>query len=160
MTETGTVLAEIGHTLSHLKAWMRPDKVSTPLSNQPGHSQVVHEPLGVVLIIAPWNYPVNLVLTPLIGAIAAGNCAAIKPSEVSARTSGLLARLIPAYLDPDAFAVFEGGAEVSTALLEQRFDHIFFHRQRGDRQDRHDGGSQAPHAGDAGARRQEPVHHP
>jgi aldehyde dehydrogenase (NAD+) len=126
MTETGTVLAEIGHTLSHLKAWMRPDKVSTPLSNQPGHSQVVHEPLGVVLIIAPWNYPVNLVLTPLIGAIAAGNCAAIKPSEVSARTSGLLARLIPAYLDPDAFAVFEGGADVSTALLEQRFDHIFF----------------------------------
>jgi aldehyde dehydrogenase (NAD+) len=105
---------------------MRPDKVSTPLSNQPGHSQVVHEPLGVVLIIAPWNYPVNLVLTPLIGAIAAGNCAAIKPSEVSARTSGLLARLIPAYLDPDAFAVFEGGADVSTALLEQRFDHIFF----------------------------------
>ncbi len=81
MTETGTVLAEIGHTLSHLKAWMRPDKVSTPLSNQPGHSQVVHEPLGVVLIIAPWNYPVNLVLTPLIGAIAAGNCAAIKPSK-------------------------------------------------------------------------------
>jgi aldehyde dehydrogenase (NAD+) len=126
MTETGAVLSEIGHTLSRLKAWMQPEKISTPLSNQPGHSRIVHEPLGVVLIMAPWNYPVNLVLTPLIGAIAAGNCAAIKPSEVSARTSELLARLIPAYLDPDAFEVFEGGADVSTALLEERFDHIFF----------------------------------
>ena len=126
MTETGTVLAEIGHTQSHLKAWMQPKKISTPLSNQPGHSRIVYEPLGVVLIMAPWNYPVNLVLTPLIGAIAAGNCAAIKPSEVSSHTSALLARLIPAYLDPDAFKVFQGGADVSTALLEERFDHIFF----------------------------------
>lgn len=126
MTEIGTVLSEIDHTLSRLKSWMQPKKVSTPLSNQPGNSRIVHEPLGVVLIMAPWNYPVNLVLTPLIGAIAAGNCAAIKPSEVSAHTSALLARLIPAYLDPDAFEVFEGGADVSTALLEERFDHIFF----------------------------------
>ncbi|MGJ8570247.1 MAG: aldehyde dehydrogenase family protein [Hoeflea sp.] len=126
MTETGTVLSEIDHTLSKLKGWMRPTKVSTPLSNQPGRSKVIHEPLGVVLIVAPWNYPVNLTLMPLIGAIAAGNCAAIKPSEVSVRTSKLLARLIPAYLDTDAFEVFEGGAETSTELLEQRFDHIFF----------------------------------
>ncbi|WP_417415364.1 aldehyde dehydrogenase family protein [Hoeflea sp.] len=126
MTEIGTVLSEISHTLSHLNTWMRPQRISTPLSNQPGHSRVIHEPLGVVLIMAPWNYPVNLVLTPLIGAIAAGNCAALKPSEVSARTSALLARLIPAYLDTEAFQVFEGGPEVSTALLEQRFDHIFF----------------------------------
>ena len=126
MTEVGTVLSEIHHAMSRLKSWMEPRRISTPLSNQPGHSRIVHEPLGVVLIIAPWNYPVNLVLTPLIGAIAAGNCAAIKPSEVSARTSQLLARLIPAYLDNDAFDVFEGGADVSTALLEQRFDHIFF----------------------------------
>ena len=126
MTETGTVLSEIEHTLSKLKGWMKPKKISTPLSNQPGHSRVVYEPLGVVLIISPWNYPVNLTLMPLIGAIAAGNCAAIKPSEVSARTSELLARLIPAYLDTDAFEVFEGGADISTELLEQRFDHIFF----------------------------------
>jgi len=126
LSETGPVLSEIEHTLSKLKSWMRPTRVSTPLSNQPGRSKVIHEPLGVVLIVAPWNYPVNLVLTPLIGAIAAGNCAAIKPSEVSARTSELLARLIPAYLDSDAFQVFEGGADISTDLLEQRFDHIFF----------------------------------
>ena len=126
MTETGTVLSEIEHTLSKLKGWMKPKKVSTPLSNQPGHSRVVYEPLGVALIISPWNYPVNLTLMPLIGAIAAGNCAAIKPSEVSANTSKLLASLIPAYLDTEAFDVFEGGADVSTELLEQRFDHIFF----------------------------------
>lgn len=126
MTETGTVLSEIEHTLSKLKSWMKPKKVSTPLSNQPGHSRIVHEPLGVVLIMAPWNYPFNLTLTPLIGAIAAGNCAAIKPSEVSVHTSALLARLIPQYMDKETFAVFEGGPEISTELLEQRFDHIFF----------------------------------
>jgi len=126
MTETGTVLSEIEHTLSKLKSWMKPKKVSTPLSNQPGHSRIVHEPLGVVLIMAPWNYPFNLTLTPLIGAIAAGNCAAIKPSEVSIHTSALLARLIPQYMDQETFAVFEGGPEISTELLEQRFDHIFF----------------------------------
>ncbi|SOE08605.1 aldehyde dehydrogenase (NAD+) [Hoeflea halophila] len=126
MTEVGTVLSEIVHTLSKLRSWMRPTRVSTPLSNQPGHSRIVHEPLGVVLIMAPWNYPFNLTLTPLIGAIAAGNCAVLKPSEVSANTSALLARLISAYLESDAFAVFEGGPEISTELLEQRFDHIFF----------------------------------
>jgi len=126
MTETGTVLSEIKHTLSHLKGWMRPKKVSTPLSNQPGSSRIVSEPLGVVLIIAPWNYPVNLILTPLIGAIAAGNCAVLKPSEISANTSALLGRLIPAYMDPEAVQVVEGDAETSTELLEQRFDHIFF----------------------------------
>lgn len=126
MTETGTVLTEIGHTLSHLKKWMRPKRVSTPLSNQPGRSHIVSEPLGLVLIIAPWNYPVNLILTPLIGAIAAGNCAILKPSEISAHTSALLGRLIPDYMDPEAIHVVEGGAETSTELLEQRFDHIFF----------------------------------
>ena len=126
MTETGTVLSEISHTLRHLKDWMKPAKVSTPLSNQPGYSRIIHEPLGVVLIIAPWNYPVNLTLMPLIGAIAAGNCAVVKPSEIAANTARLLGRLIPAYLDPDAVRVIEGGAETSTALLGQRFDHIFF----------------------------------
>ncbi|WP_412049205.1 aldehyde dehydrogenase family protein [Hoeflea sp. Naph1] len=126
MTETGTVLSEIGHALSHLKAWMRPRKVFTPLAAQPGHSRIRPEPLGVVLIIAPWNYPVYLTLMPLIGAIAAGNCAVLKPSEVSAHTSALLARLIPAYMDGEAICVVEGDADTSTALLAERFDHIFF----------------------------------
>lgn len=126
MTETGTVLSEIRHTLSHLKGWMKPRKVSTPLANQPGRSRILPEPLGVVLIMSPWNYPVNLVLTPLIGAIAAGNCAVLKPSEISSNTAELLGRLIPAYMDPDAIRVIQGGPETSTELLEQRFDHIFF----------------------------------
>ena len=126
MVETGTVLTEIGHALSQLKKWMRPKKVSTPLTNQPGRSWIVPEPLGVVLIMAPWNYPFYLVCMPLIGAIAAGNCAVLKPSEISANTSALLARLIPSYLDPEAVRVVEGGVETATALLAERFDHIFF----------------------------------
>ncbi|PWW04454.1 aldehyde dehydrogenase (NAD+) [Hoeflea marina] len=126
MVETGTVLSEISHVLSHLKAWMRPRKVSTPLSNQPGRSSIISEPLGVALIMAPWNYPFYLVCMPLIGAIAAGNCAVVKPSEISAATSRLLARLIPAYLDPRAVRVVEGDAETARELLEERWDHIFF----------------------------------
>lgn len=126
MTETGTVLAEIGHVLKHLASWMRPGRVWTLLTNQPGRSMVRHEPLGVVLIIAPWNYPFNLLATPLIGAIAAGNCAVLKASEISAHTSRVLARLIPDYMDPQAIRVVEGAAETATALLAVRFDHIFF----------------------------------
>ncbi|WP_299862389.1 aldehyde dehydrogenase family protein [uncultured Hoeflea sp.] len=126
MTETGPVLTELAHALAHLKKWMRPRKVSTPLVNQPGHSRIVAEPLGVVLIIAPWNYPFNLLITPLIGAISAGNCAVLKPSELSPATSAVLARLIPSYLDTDAFRVVEGGVETAIDLLDHRFDHIFF----------------------------------
>jgi len=126
LTETGTVLAEIGHVLKHLSSWMRPGRVWTPLTNQPGRSMTRPEPLGVVLIIAPWNYPFNLLATPLIGAIAAGNCAVLKPSEISAHTSRVLARLIPDYMDPEAIRVVEGAAETATELLNERFDHIFF----------------------------------
>ncbi|MDF1607408.1 aldehyde dehydrogenase family protein [Hoeflea sp. YIM 152468] len=126
LVETGTVLSEIRHVLAHLKSWMRPQRVATPLTNQPGRSAVMPEPLGVVLILAPWNYPFYLIGMPLIGAISAGNCAVLKPSEISAHTSKLLARLIPAYLDPDAIRVVEGGVETSTELLAQHFDHIFF----------------------------------
>ncbi|MDP2122244.1 MAG: aldehyde dehydrogenase family protein [Hoeflea sp.] len=126
LTETGTVLAEINHALKHLKGWMRPTSVWTPITNQPGRSMIKPEPLGVVLVIAPWNYPFNLLATPLIGAIAAGNCAVLKPSEISAHTSRVIARLIPDYLDPQAFRVVEGAAETAKELLDERFDHIFF----------------------------------
>lgn len=126
MVETGTVLSEISHVLSHLKKWMRPRKVSTPLVNQPGSSAIVPEPLGVALIMAPWNYPFYLIGMPLIGAIAAGNCVVLKPSEISADTSKMFARLIPAYLDQQAIRVVEGAADTAKELLEQRFDHIFF----------------------------------
>ncbi|AKI00250.1 NAD-dependent aldehyde dehydrogenase [Hoeflea sp. IMCC20628] len=126
LVETNTVQSEISHVLKHLKSWMRPQRVPTPLTNQPGRSEIVPEPLGVVLIMAPWNYPVYLICMPLIGAIAAGNCAVLKPSEISANTSKLLARLIPAYMDSEAIRIVEGDADTASELLAERFDHIFF----------------------------------
>jgi len=126
LTEIGFLLAEIDHSLSHLKSWMKPRRVATPLIMQPGSSRVVHEPLGVALIIGAWNYPVQLSLAPLVGCIAAGNCAVIKPSEFAPRCAEALARLVPRYLDPAAFAVVEGGVPETSALLEERFDKIFF----------------------------------
>ena len=98
-TEQGIVLAEIQNTMRNLKKWMRPQKVSTPLYNQPGQSKIIYEPYGLALIIGAWNYPINLTLAPLVGAIAGGNAAIIKPSEVSAHTSKLLSALVAKYLD-------------------------------------------------------------
>jgi aldehyde dehydrogenase (NAD+) len=110
--------------LKNLKKWTRPQRAGwIPLF---GRSLVVHDPLGVVLIIAPWNYPVGLLLSPLVGAIAAGNCAVLKPSEVTAHTSALIAERLPHYVDTDAIAVVEGGVPETTELLDQRFDHIFY----------------------------------
>jgi aldehyde dehydrogenase (NAD+) len=109
-----------------LPRWTRPEKVATPLVQRPASGRIVREPLGVVLIIAPWNYPVQLLLTPLVAAIGAGNCALLKPSEVTAHTSALLAKLVPRYLDPECIALVEGGVPETTALLAERFDHIFY----------------------------------
>ena len=124
--ETGFLANEAKHALKHVASWMKPEKVKTPLVNQPGKSYVMREPLGVVLIIGPWNYPVQLVLSPLVGAIAAGNCAVLKPSEVAPASSAALAEWVPKYLDEDAIRVVEGGVPETQALLEQRFDHIFY----------------------------------
>ena len=93
---------------------------------QPGKAQIVQEPFGVVLVIGPWNYPVQLTLAPLIGAIAAGNSAVVKPSEVAPHTSAVLARIVPEFLDPECIAIVEGGVPETTALLAERFDHIFY----------------------------------
>ena len=117
---------EAAHARKHLRRWSRPQQAGTPLSIQPGKSAVEATPYGVALIVGAWNYPFQLVLGPLVGAIAAGNCAIIKPSEMAARSSALLRRLAERYLDPRAFAVVEGDAEVSTDLLNQRFDLIFY----------------------------------
>ena len=87
VTEVGFLIAEINHTLKHLHKWMQPKKVATNLMNLPGKSFIYKEPLGVVLIIAPWNYPLQLLFTPLIGAMAAGNCVVLKPSEFASATS-------------------------------------------------------------------------
>ncbi len=124
--EISYVANEAKHTKKHLKQWMKPERVSTPLLTQPGVSTILREPLGVVLIIAPWNYPFQLLMAPLIGALAAGNCAIVKPSEVAPHTSALIARWLPHYVDASCVKVVEGGVPETTALLEQRFDHIFY----------------------------------
>ncbi len=125
-TEQGIVLSEIADALKNLSSWMKPEHVSTSLYNQIGRSRIVYEPLGVVLIIGAWNYPVNLLLAPLVGAIAGGNGAVLKPSEIPAETAKLISELIPRYLDPDLFAVVQGGPTETDLLLDQKFDLIFF----------------------------------
>jgi aldehyde dehydrogenase (NAD+) len=118
--------SEIDHVLAHLGHWMKPLPTSTPVVLMPSHAQVRFDPLGVGLIIGTWNYPVMLILSPLVAAISAGNAAVIKPSDLAPTTSEVIARLIPEYLDRNAFSVVLGGVQESTALLEQSWDHIFF----------------------------------
>src|SRR6266508_2935255 len=118
--------SEIDHVLAHLRLWMKPVPISTPYQLTPSHAQVQFDPLGVGLIIGTWNYPLMLTLSPLIAAIAGGNCAVVKPSEVAPATADVIARLVPEYLDQGAFSVVLGAAPETTALLEQPWDHIFF----------------------------------
>lgn len=105
---------------------MRPRRVKLPLPLLPASGQVLPEPLGVVLIISPWNYPFQLAISPLVSAIAAGNCAILKPSEIAPQTSAALADLIEEAFPNDFIAVAEGGVEISQSLLTESFDHIFF----------------------------------
>ncbi|MFT4231484.1 MAG: aldehyde dehydrogenase family protein [Leucobacter sp.] len=126
LTEIGFLVAEIDHALRGLSTWMRPKRVGVPLAAQPATARVVPEPLGTVLVIAPWNYPLMLALSPAIGAIAAGNAVVIKPSELAPATSSLIAGAVADALDRRAIAVVEGGVPETTALLQQRFDHIFY----------------------------------
>ena len=126
ISEIGYIQAEIKHTLKHLKKWMKPKRVASPMLAQPGKSYIQPDPLGTVLIIGAWNYPFQLVIAPLIAAIAAGNCAIVKPSELSQNTSALIAKLLPQYLDNGAFAVVEGAKDETTKLLSLPFDHSFY----------------------------------
>ena len=126
VSELGLLLGEIRHTVKRLPRWMRPKRVRTPLAVQPGRGVIHREPLGVALILGAWNYPFQLTIAPLIGAIAGGNCAVLKPSEIAENTSKLIADLLPRFLDSAAYAVVEGGIPETTQLLEQRFDHIFY----------------------------------
>src|SRR5437763_15075568 len=118
--------SEIDHVLAHLRRWMKPVPISTPYQLAPSHAEVRFDPLGVGLLIGTWNYPLMLTLSPLVAAISAGNCAVIKPSEVSLATGEAIARFLPEYLDRDAFSVVLGAVPETTALLEQQWDHIFF----------------------------------
>ncbi len=119
-------ISEINYALKHIKSWSKPKKVSTGIDQFPASAQIYPEPLGVILIISPWNYPFSLLISPLVGAIAAGNCAILKPSEIAASTSGAIAKMIQKTFDPSYIAVVEGGVEASQALLAEKFDHIFF----------------------------------
>lgn len=126
LTELGYLHSDIKHTVKNLKKWMRPQRVSQPLMAWPGRSYRYPEPLGVVLIIGAWNYPLQLLLSPMVAALAAGNCVVIKPSELAPKTAELLEHLLPDYLAAEAVQVVTGGADTAAKLLEQRFDHILY----------------------------------
>lgn len=128
ITEIGFVLAELNHALKNLKAWMRPQRVGTNLLNFPSKSYLLAEPLGVVLIIGPWNYPLQLVLAPLVGALAAGNCAVLKPSEFAPATSAVLQQIVRKAFQPGEVLVVagEGGTVIPQMMEHFRFDHVFY----------------------------------
>jgi aldehyde dehydrogenase (NAD+) len=124
--DVASTKGEAAYARKRVKRWMRRRPRSLSANQLPGFAWIQHEPLGVVLVIAPWNYPVYLALSPLVAAVSAGNAVVVKPSEVAPATSGLLARLIPQYLDPDAIVVVEGDAATTQELLSQGFDHVLF----------------------------------
>ena len=126
VADIGTTKAEIKHAIKHVGSWAKVKRANPGLTSMPAKARIMPEPLGVALIIAPWNYPIQLLLSPMVAAIAAGNCIVAKPSELSPACSAVLARLIPRFLDNDAITVVEGGVAETTALLEIPFDHIFF----------------------------------
>lgn len=126
LTETNFLRGEIRFALRHLQSWMKPHRVLVPLLYQPAKAHYSREPYGVVLIFGAWNYPLQLCLAPLTSALAAGNCAVIKPSELAPHTSAVIAKGVKEYLDQSAICVIEGGREKAKALLEQRFDYIFY----------------------------------
>ncbi len=126
LDEIMPVIGEIHHAVSHLKSWMRTKRAGTTLTMLGTQARIRYEPRGVCLIISPWNFPINLTFGPLASAIAAGNTAIIKPSELTPSCSALMAEMIRQTFDPAEIAVFEGDAQVSTALLDMPFDHMFF----------------------------------
>lgn len=126
LTETSFVTHEIDIMLKHIKSWTKPKSVSTNMLNFPSSSKIYRDPLGVVLIISPWNYPINLLLAPFIGAIAGGNCVVLKPSELAAATASVIAQLVPKYMDRSAYAVVTGGIPETTKLLDLEWQTIFY----------------------------------
>lgn len=126
MCEIGLTLAELRHQLAHVRSWAAPQRVRTDIANFPAQSFTIAEPHGVALVMAPWNYPFMLCLEPLIGAVAAGNCCIVKPSAYAPATSAVVADIVAEAFDPAHVAVVEGGRDENTALLDQRFDFIFF----------------------------------
>lgn len=126
LSEIFPAVGEARHAIRHLRRWMAPRRVSTPLALFGSRSKVLYEAKGVVLIISPWNFPINLTLGPLISAIAAGNCVIVKPSEMTPNASACMKRILGELFDENEVAVVEGDASVATELLAKKFDHIFF----------------------------------
>ncbi len=124
--DVASARAEAVYARKHLPKWIRRSRIRLPLNQLPGRAWVQYDPLGVVLIVGPWNYPLYLCLAPLVAAVAAGNCVVVKPSELAPATSALLARLIPEYLDGAAVRVVEGGTQTTQDLLGQGLDHVLF----------------------------------
>ena len=147
--------SEIEHVIAHFRRWMKPVPVTTPYQLAPSHGEVRFDPLGVGLIIGTWNYPVMLTLSPLVAAIAAGNCAVIKPSEVSPATGGMMARYLPEYLDRKAFPVVLGTVPQDDRAAGTTVGPHLFYRRHDSGQDRHDGGGKKPDAGRARTRRKD-----
>ena len=125
-TEIGTVLNEIKDAVHNIKKWSKVKTARTPLTHLPGKSKIYSDPFGIVLIIAPWNYPFNLLMAPLIGAISAGNCAMVKTAPAAAATSAVVKKILNSIFPDEYVAVFEGGRSINTALLEKEYDYIFF----------------------------------
>ena len=121
-----TVLSAIRHTQRHLRRWMKARRVPTPLHLLPASSELIRQPLGVVGVISPWNYPYQLAMLPVAAALAAGNRAMLKPSELTPRFSDLLQQIVAASFAPDEFAVFPGDVEMGRAFSRLPFDHLFF----------------------------------
>jgi aldehyde dehydrogenase (NAD+) len=126
LTETSIVISELRHTIKHLKSWAKPKMVLPHLLNFPATDYIYNEPYGRVLIIAPWNYPFLLAMSPLIAAVAAGNSVVLKPSELTSNTASIIELIITEVFDSVHVEVYQGGAEVSERLLRQRWDYIFF----------------------------------
>ena len=126
LTEVAMVKQELKDAVRHLKKWMKPVHACTAMGQLPGSCRILSEPFGVALIMSPWNYPFQLTVAPLIGAISAGNCAVVKPSAYSAATSALIKRMIGELFDPAYIACVEGGRQENAQLLEEKFDFIFF----------------------------------
>ena len=126
MTEIGMTLSELSYDIRHVKSWCKNKRVGTPLAHFPSRSFILKEPYGVTLILSPWNYPFMLLIEPLIGAICAGNCAVLKPSEFAPNTANVIEKIIKECFEEDYVTVIQGDKDVSQALIEKNFDYIFY----------------------------------
>ncbi|MCS4472138.1 aldehyde dehydrogenase [Clostridium botulinum] len=126
ITEIGIVYDEINGAIKNIKKWSKPKKVKTPITNFLASSYIYNEPYGVALIMSPWNYPFQLIMAPLVGAISAGNCVLLKPSELAIETEKVIVKIIKDTFSDEYIGVITGGIEESTALLKEKFDYIFY----------------------------------